>query len=75
MLTFNCGSHLEIYIFVIRLYHSSPSLANGWLGLEIRDHDFSCMSKYGHILSGFLRHLQLKGVSGTDLTDPADRPN
>ncbi len=40
--------------------HSSPSLVNGWLRLEIEDHDFSCMSKYEHILSGFLRHLQLK---------------
>ncbi len=43
--------------------HSSPSLVNGWLGLEIGDHDFLCMSKYGHILSGFLRHLQLRSTS------------
>ncbi len=34
-------------------------IVNGWLGLEIGVHDFLCMSKYGPILSGFLRHLKL----------------
>ncbi len=42
--TWPIGHHLRLTVG-IRFCYSSPSL-----GLEMQDHDFSCMSKYGHIL-------------------------
>ncbi len=66
-----------VSIFGIRLYnreiisniwsHSSPCLVYGWLGLEIGEHDFSCMFKNGHILNDFLQRLQLIGADGSRL--------